>query len=693
MKKFCTTALAAMLALLSFPMLSACGSEDEWRNYSDEQLGESEVRYDVSDGAGYLRWAEKSSAESYNVYRSESRFGDFQLINTDAPLTEPRFKTETLCYWYYKVTANTPYGETDVGEPVSAFSENTLVISPHDDMEAVQEYIDAVHSTLETGATGQFSDNRFAMLLLPGEYPDLDVKLGYYTTASGVGRVPADVTVGSLYVSANVLSNQNATCTFWRGAENFTVDGDTRWAVSQATSLRRMQINGDLRLSGSGWSSGGFLANSAVSGTVDPGSQQQWFSRNDEWGGWKHISSHNYVFSGCGGNLPQSVWTESGGRSTVLDVTEKIAEKPFLVYNGSDYEVFVPEAQYATKGVTWADGLEEEAGNFVSLDKFYIANERDTSDTLNAALDKGLNLLFTAGHYKLEKPLEIKRENTVVLGIGYATLEIDGGNTDCAIKVSDVGGVRLADLLVEAGAYSDNMVVVGERGKNTSHKDNPIVLSNIYLRIGGVANVHTETNIAMVIYANDTIGDNFWIWRADHTRGVAWQDAEAYDHYDEKGELVHVEAQYGNPVNTGILVEGDGVACYALMVEHCEGYQTDWQGENGLTVMYQSETPYRVPSQDLWMSDNGKRGCASYRVGEDVQSHRAYGIGIYLVNYSGMVLDSAIEVPENSGILMQHLVICDFTKNDPSSITNVINNYGGGVSNGSRRLVESYPLK
>ncbi len=680
----CMITSAVLAAVIAMPVLSACLFPRT--PFDGETLSPSEVRYDIRDGEGYLRWAKTEGASGYRVYRSESRFGQYRLVTPHA-LRRTKYQTDTFCQWYYLVKAVTSQGEVDVGGPVSAFSEETLIVSPYDDMTAVQEYIDRAHASLEKGSDGQFSEQRLAIILLPGDYPSLDVKVGYYTTVSGAGETPGDVRIGSLTVSTNVLSNNNATCTFWRAAENLTVLGDTRWAVSQGTSLRRMQFNGDLALSHpSGWSSGGFLANSSIAGTVDPGTQQQWFSRNDEWTSWKSIGSHNYVFSGCEGGVPPSVWTEADGRSTVLEYTEQMAEKPFLVYSETEgYRVFVPAAQRETKGITWKNGLSSEMGYFLPLSDFYIANERDSAATLNAALGAGYHLLFPPGHYRLEEPLAIDRQNAVVMGLGYATLEIAEGNNDCAVRVADADGVRLADLLIEAGAFSRNMVVVGERGEHTPHKFNPIVLSNVYLRIGGVSNVHTQTETALAVYADDVVADNLWIWRGDHSQGVAWEDTS---YTDENG---HTVTNYGNPVQTGILVEGNRVSCYALMVEHCQGYQTLWRGEDGLTVMYQSETPYQVPSQEKWMSGS-KNGCASYKVADEVERHRAYGIGIYLVNYSGVNLASAIEVPEREGIGMNHLVICDFTQTYPATISNVINDAGGGVGPDCfRRLVEKYP--
>ena len=109
--------------------------------------------------------------------------------------------------------------------------------------------------------------------------------------------------------------------------------------------------------------------------------------------------------------------------------------------------------------------------------------------------------------------------------------------------------------------------------------------------------------------------------------------------------------------------------------------------------MYQCETPYRVPSQDKWMSPDGKNGYASYKVADSVNIHRAYGVGIYLVNYNNVNLASAIEVPNKPGINMSHLVICDFTQTYPATISNVINDYGGGVGPSVfRRLVDHYPF-
>lgn len=672
-KRIAALALVAGMALSSLTFLSACAREpggttgSAWEEFADEKLAENEARISVRRGKGYLRWAQNEDIKEYDVYSSASLYGKYDKINKKAIKGE-KYEIDFAPYEYFKVVGTKKDGGKAEYEPVSVFGE-TMVVASEDDMQKVQAYIDDAHATLEKG---EFSDKRVAVYFRSGTYSDVTMQLGYYTSVAGLGETPDLTTVNNLYVSTNILPNNNATCTFWRSVENISFNGTTRWAVSQATSMRRTQINGDLELAHpNGWSSGGFLANSKVKGTVLPYTQQQWMSRNDDWENWSG-AGHNYVFSGCTGTTPASVWSESAGRFTNIEKTEKVAEKPFLYCNDKtgEYNVFVPECRENTVGISWENGLREEKGKTLSLDEFYIADPKtDTSETLNAALSAGQNLLFTPGKYLLETPLKIERENTVVMGMGYATLTIADTNKECAIRVAEVDGVRLCDLLIDAGNKSEAMVVVGEEGKNVSHDRNPIVLSNIYLRIGGFENKHTETENAMVINANDTIGDHFWIWRADHSLGVAWNDYE-----DNKGNIV-----YGNPAKTGLLVNADNVRCYALMVEHFEGYQTLWKGENGLTVMYQCETPYSMFSQEDWKTPEGRNGYAGYKVDDKVNAHRAYGVGIYLVNYNDVRLSSAIEAPENDGIHMEHLVTCRFASNAGAVIENVINDIGGAV--------------
>ena len=79
-----------------------------------------------------------------------------------------------------------------------------------------------------------------------------------------------------------------------------------------------------------------------------------------------------------------------------------------------------------------------------------------------------------------------------------------------------------------------------------------------------------------------------------------------------------------------------------------------------------------------------------------MQKHRAYGLGVYLVQYGNSFdIDSAIEAPDADGIEMVHMVTCSFSASGTSTINNVINDIGGAVGSNSnfRRLVDRFPVR
>ena len=76
-----------------------------------------------------------------------------------------------------------------------------------------------------------------------------------------------------------------ALANFWRSAENVKVTPAAGtpllWAVSQASPMRRIEVDGDLQVfqynypnPAAGYASGGFMADMKVTGTYTPGSQQ-----------------------------------------------------------------------------------------------------------------------------------------------------------------------------------------------------------------------------------------------------------------------------------------------------------------------------------------------------------------------------------------------------------------------------------
>ena len=290
-------------------------------------------------------------------------------------------------------------------------------------MTNIQSRLDAISSQQERN---QFGTNRYAYLFEPGDY-HLDVRVGFYMQVLGLGESPDNVAITGAVRSKAPWRNGNATVNFWRAVENLsvtpTLDQHTNiWAVSQGTALRRVHVRGNLMLSDGGWSSGGFMADCKIDGQVDSGTQQQWLSRNDEWGGWTG-GAWNMVFVGVV-NPPAGAWPNPP--YTVVTQTPLIREKPYLfVDGGGRFFVMVPHLEANGKrGITWSSGA--APGTPLPIDRFYLAHpEKDNAASINAALEQGKNLLLTPGIYHLENSIRVSRPDTVVLGLGYPTLVPD----------------------------------------------------------------------------------------------------------------------------------------------------------------------------------------------------------------------------------------------------------------------------
>ncbi|MEP7765763.1 discoidin domain-containing protein [Sanguibacter sp. 25GB23B1] len=524
--------------------------------------------------------------------------------------------------------------------------ENVYVFDPTMPTSEIQATLDTAFTAQESD---QFGPGRYQFLFKPGSY-DVHANIGFYTSINGLGQNPDDVNInGGVWVDAQWFDG-NATQNFWRSAENLSITphtGEARWAVSQAAPFRRIHVKGDLSLAPSsyGWSSGGFIADTKVDGTVRSYSQQQWLSRDSEFGAWEG-SVWNMLFSGVEGSPPPSFPNPS---HTVLDTSPLVREKPYLYAEGDDYAVFVPELATATRGTTWADG--ETPGTSIPLDEFFVADPADSAATINQALDQGLHLLFTPGVYHVDQTITVDRPDTVVLGLGYATIINDDGVVP--MKVADVDGVKIAGLLFDAGTTNAPVLLqVGEPGSSASHEDNPISVHDVFLRVGGA--VGGKVTTAMEVNSDDTIIDHIWSWRGDHGQGIGWD--------------VNTSAN-------GFVVNGDDVLAYGLFVEHYQEHNTVWNGERGRTIFYQSELAYDPPNQAAWMNGD-TLGWASYKVGDDVTKHEAWGIGAYSFNNVDptIVTESGIEAPVAPGVRFHNMLTVSLGGN--GIINHVINDTG-----------------
>ncbi|MFI6762799.1 adenylyl cyclase [Micromonospora sp. NPDC050417] len=487
------------------------------------------------------------------------------------------------------------------------FGPNVFVYDPSTPVAQIQAKFDELFALQEENEMGT---NRYAILFKPGRY-DVNGKLGYYTMVAGLGQSPDDVDInGAIRVIGQAdpgsAAGISALTNFWRSAENLSVtptDWSNQWAVSQASPMRRVHIKGILWLEpgNAGFSSGGYIADSKVDGITINGSQQQWLTRDSELGDVWTNGVWNQVFSGVVGAPEQGF---PNPPYTTLPTSPVTREKPYLYIDGrGDYRVFVPTLRHDTSGTSWGEGKRQQ-GYSLPISDFFVAKPSDSEHKINQALARGKHLLLTPGVYHLDRALQVKRPNTVVLGLGMPSLAPDRG--DAALRIADVDGVRIAGVLVDAGPReSDVLVEVGDRHSRRNHSANPISLQDVFFRIGGPWVGKAKTSL--VVNSDDTIIDNIWAWRGDHGHGIGWSQ---------------------NTADTGVVVNGDDVTAYGLFVEHYQKYQTIWNGEDGRTIFYQSELPYDPPSQAAWSSPTGK-GYASYKVDRHVREHEAWGLGVY----------------------------------------------------------------
>jgi hypothetical protein len=288
---------------------------------------------------------------------------------------------------------------------------------------------------------------------------------------------------------------------------------------------------------------------------------------------------------------------------------------------------------------------------------------------INLALALGQNLILTPGVYDLPQAIAVRRPDTVVMGLGFATLIPTRGNE--AMHVSSVPGVKLSGMIFDAGAVNSNaLLTVGDTSLVGSLPSQPTLIQDVFFRIGG-AEPGKATN-SLVVNSSNTILDDVWAWRADHGAGVGWT---------------------ANTAATGLLVNGNNVTAYGLAVEHFQKNEVVWNGQNGTDIFFQNEMPYDVPSQAAWMQSPTHLGYPALAVAPWVKTFTSYGIGSYSFFDQGIPIESAdaFQVPQTPGVQL-HDSLTVFL-NGSGGIQSVVNGVGAAVdsANGGPSNVTIYP--
>ncbi|HTR93863.1 MAG TPA: discoidin domain-containing protein [Trebonia sp.] len=548
------------------------------------------------------------------------------------------------------------------------FGPNVYIFTPSESATTINNTLNTVFNSQKVN---QFGTQRYAELFMPGTYTGIEDNVGYYVSVQGLGQNPSSVQLNNSDVTVDSFDGTgNATDNFWRSAENMEITpsaGNDRWAVAQAGPFERMDINGGLELypASYGYASGGYIADSIVTGQASSVSQQQYYTKDSTLGSWSG-SVWNMVFSGVNGAPAQSYPTPP---MTTLASTPVARDIPYLYVDSSgNYNVFEPSLRTNAVGPSWSP-TSNTPGTSVPMSTFFVATPSNTAAQINAALAEGCNLLFTPGVYSISQTINVNNPNTVVLGLGFPTL-IPTGGVD-TMHIADVDGVRLQGLLFDAGTTnSSTLLQVGPAGSSASHASNPTSIQDVFFRIGG--DIAGQATNSLVVNSNNALLDDIWAWRADHGNSgtVGWTV---------------------NTAQHGLVVNGNNVLATGLFVEHYQNYDVQWFGNGGETIFFQNEMPYDPPNQAAWMNGSSD-GYAAYEVGPSVTTHTAYGLGSYCyfnIN-PAVVADHAFEAPTGSGIHLNDLLTVSL--GNVGVIEHVVNETGAATpTNTTPSTVTSFP--
>jgi hypothetical protein len=589
---------------------------------------------------------------------------------------------------------------------------NVTVFDPSTPVAQIQAKADAIYAQQVSNEMGT---QRYALLFKPGTYgtatQPLQLKVGYYTEIAGLGASPRDVTInGKVEVYNRCRPNADGTpnCialdNFWRSVSNFHLNVNATgqdgcrgtanfFAVSQASPMRRVEVSGgtlslmDYCTAGPQFASGGFIADT-LAGTVVNGSQQQWLTRNSTIGSWSN-GVWNQVFSGVEGAPSEAAFPDPP--YTTVENTPVSREKPYLFVDAKGaWQVRVPSAQKNSRGVTWDEGM--TPGRTVPLTDFFIAKPSTGVQEINNQLARGKHLLLTPGVYDVAKSIDVKRADTVVLGLGLATLTAVNGAVP--MTVADQPGIVVAGLTIDAGTKESPVLLqVGrrearpgiDRGDRVKlWQNNPTTLSDVFFRVGGPHVGKADT--ALVVDSDGVLIDHTWVWRADH--GIEGFTA---------GVNGDTDRWRTNTGRTGVVVNGNDVTATGLFVEHFQQHSTVWNGERGRVVLYQNEIPYDPPSQAAWREPNGTLGWAGYKVGDNVKTHRLDGGGVYGYQRNagpGVTTAMGFEVPKTPGVQLHHVMTVHL--DGLGIIQHVVNDVGeqaDSSNGGAPRYLADYPVR
>ena len=468
--------------------------------------------------------------------------------------------------------AQAPASSVCPGATVPAFGPNVCVFSDTMSQASIQTDLNNI-AIQQVPVASQFDSQRYAVFFQPGTYGSaadpLVFQVGYYTEVAGLGAMPQDTVVdGAIDVFNNLCtagtSNCNSEDNFWRSLSNLELNvhlpsstpayappvvdaygagcanSEESWSASQADPIRRAIINGSVVFqdycAADDYASGGFIADSKVSGDLDFYGNEQYMVRNSDIGGANGCPNGlwNTVYSGVHG-APAAAFSGQCQQNTVVPTSPVTEEEPFLYTDPhGNYQVFVPAVQHDSSGPSWSGGT--EAGASIPLSRFFVANPSTPVVAIDIALALGKNLILAPGVYDLDQPIVVSRADTVILGLGFATLVPQHGSAAIVVVPND--GVKLSGLIIDAGPVnSPSLLSVGFPGP--ANAGDPDLIQDVFFRIGGAESTPVSATVSLLDNASNSIIDDVWAWRADHGNDVGWTEKQGQHRPDRHRKQRH----------------------------------------------------------------------------------------------------------------------------------------------------------
>jgi hypothetical protein len=584
----------------------------------------------------------------------------------------------------------------------ATFGPNVCVFTPAMTQAAVQADLNAI-ATQQVPIGAQFDSDRYAVFFEPGTYGSaadpLVFQVGYYTQVAGLGALPSNTIVnGAIDVFNNLCTagtqDCNADDNFWRSLSNLELNVDLpsttpayappaidafgagcdnsaeMWAASQAAPIRRAIINGSVVFqdycANNNYASGGFIADSQIAGDLDFYGNQQYMVRNSSIGGANACPNGlwNMVYSGVQG-APAPAFSGQCQQNTVIASSPVTEEEPFLYTDASGKDhVFVPAAQTNSSGTSWSSGT--EAGSSLPLSSFFIANPSTSVAAIDVALALGKNLVLTPGVYNLSAPILVSRPDTVVLGLGFATLVPQHGGA--ALIALPNKGVKVSGLIFDAGPVNSPVLLSVGTPLLPGSAGDPDAIQDVFFRIGGAETTNTSATVSLLDNASNSIIDDVWAWRADHGNDVGWTE---------------------NTGDNGLVVTGNDVTAYGLAVEHYQKSEVVWTGQGGTDVFFQNELPYDPPTQADWNESSTFSGYPAFQVGNNVKTFTGYGMGSYVVfidTTATLNVTEAFQAPKVPGVHFNDTF--GVWISGSGGLDSVVNGAGGPVTSTNPGTVE-----